>query len=245
MTNPAFTQVTFRGRNDDGSESSATWKATEGSDWTQDTGVNFRVRFRIDETAVRAWTNKVWNLYYQKNAGGYNAVNANTPVQFSLSNNFADGSDCTSQLTGGSGTFVTDNNGMKESTGGATNSGTAGYLFETEFCLIIDGGQVADNDTINLRIYDGSSAIAVYTDTPIITVNLLNQNVNETASVAKYKGISSLSQINIQDNNLFEKFKGINLSESINENESNENLLINKSLNTVGNLVLEETLWGT
>lgn len=171
MTSPSFTQVTFRGRNDDGNETGATWKATQGTDWTQLTDTNFRVRFRIDETASRAWTNVTWNLYYQVNSGGYSAVTGSTPVKFSLSDNFAGGADCTTQLTGGTGTFVTDNNGMKETTGGATNSGSAGYLFETEWCLQIDRTQVSDADTVNLRIYDGSSPIATYTDTPIITVS--------------------------------------------------------------------------
>lgn len=170
MTSPSFTQVTFRGRNDDGSQSAATWKATQGSDWTQDTGANFRVRFRIDETASRAWTNKTWNLYYQINTGGYNPIGSGTPVIYSLSDNFTQGDDCTAQLTGGTGTFVSVNNGMCESAG-ATNSGSAGYLFEVEYCLQLDAGYCADNDTINLRVYDSSSAIAAYTDTPVITVN--------------------------------------------------------------------------
>lgn len=266
MTNPSFTQVTFRGRNDDGSESAATWKATQGSDWTQDTGAKFRVRFRIDETASRAWTNKVWNLYYQINTGGYNPVTASTPVQFALSNNFADGADCTAQLTGGTGTFVTDNNGMKESTGGATNSGTAGYLFETEICLIIDGGQVADNDTINLRIYDGSSAIAAYTDTPVITVNLLSQNIDETSTLAiSNKTITALSEVRDQDlATLTVSNKTITaLSEVIDQDlatlvVSNKiitslsevnviditSLTKNKGLGAEPNLVVEETLYG-
>jgi hypothetical protein len=200
MTNPAFTQLTFRGRNDDGSESGATWKATQGTDWTQDTGLNFRVRFRIDETNSRAWTNKVWNLYYQKNAGGYSAVTDSTPVKFSLSSNFVDGADCTTQLTGGSGTFVTDNNGMKEASGGATNSGTADYLFEVEFCLQLDAAQLVTNDTINLRIYDGSAAIAAYTDTPVITANVTSQNINETSTLAvSNKTIAALSEVSGQD----------------------------------------------
>lgn len=221
MTSPAFTQLTFRGRNDDGSESGATWKATQGTDWTQDTGVNFRVRFRIDETASRSWSNKTWNLYYQRNSGGYSAVGASTPVQFSLSSNFADGDDCTSQLTGGTGTFVTDNNGMKETTGGATNTGSAGYLFEVEFCLILDQAQLTDTDTINLRIYDGSSAIAAYTDTPVITVNFVAQNINETATLAvTNKAITSLSEVNLLDITSLAKYKGIDVQLGINSQEA-------------------------
>jgi len=97
-------------------------------------------------------------------------VGAATPIQFALSNNFADGADCTSQLTGGSGTFVADNNGMKETTGGATNSGSAGYYFDTEWCLLIDPAQVAHGKVITLRIYNGSTAIAAYSNTPSITI---------------------------------------------------------------------------
>lgn len=267
MTSPAFTQVTFRGRNDDGSESAATWKATQGSDWTQDTGAKFRVRFRIDETNSRAWTNKVWNLYYQLNAGGYNPVSASTPVQFALSDNFVDGADCTAQLTGGTGTFVTDNNGMKETTGGATNSGTAGYLFETEFCLILDAGQLATNDTINLRIYDGSSAIAVYSDTPVITANVLSQNINETSTLAvSNKTITALSEVNDQDlttlavsnititalsqvneqdvTTLAVSNRTIGVVTNINAGESTENISNFIGMSEINNIIIEETLHG-
>lgn len=239
MTNPAFTQITFRGRNDDGSESGATWKATQGSDWTQDTGVKFRVRFRIDETASRAWSNKVWNLYYQRNTSGYNAVTGSTPVQFALSDNFVDGDDCTSQLTGGTGTFVTDNNGMKETIGGATNSGTAGYLFETEFCLVIDGAQVADNDTINLRIYDGSSAIAAYTDTPVITVNLTSQNVNETVNISRYNQITVQNQLNEQASNTLIENKGISTLSQVNE-QDNSILIKNEGITSFSQTVEQD-----
>lgn len=171
MPNPSFTQVTARARNDDGSESAATWKAAQGTDVTIAVDANFRYRFRIDETAARSWTSLTWNLYYSLNGGAYTAVGAATPIQFALSGNFVDGDDTTTQLTGGTGTFVTNNNGMKETTGGAVNTGAAGDLFEVEFCLKMDSGQLANNNTIALRIYNGTSAIATYTYTPTITVS--------------------------------------------------------------------------
>jgi hypothetical protein len=201
MTNPSFTQLTFRLRNDDNDEVNATWKQTQGTDDTIDTGSNFRCRFRIDETASRLWTNKTWNLYYQLTGdANYYAVTGSTPVQFSLSNNFTDGADCTTQLTGGTGTFVTDNNGMKETTGGATNSGTAGQLFELEWCLKIDAAQVADGNAISLRVYDGTSAITAYTDTPVITVNdlgsaltaLITDTVQVADTISNIRNISKL-----------------------------------------------------
>jgi len=203
MTSPSFTQVTFRGRNDNGSESDATWKDIQGADWAQDSGLKFRVRFRIDETNNRAWNNYSWNLYYQRNSGGYNVVTDSSPVQVTLSDYFSDGDDCIERLSGGSGTFVSDNNGMKEATGSIVNTGSAGYLFEVEFCLLLDAAQLADNDTINLRIYNGSSAIATYTDTPVITVNIASQNINETATLAvSNKTIGALSEVNDQDSTI-------------------------------------------
>lgn len=264
MTQPSFTQVTFRGRNDDGSESGATWKDTQGNDWTQDTGVNFRIRFLIDETASRVWS-LTFNLYYQINGGGYNAVTGSTPVQFSLSSNFADGDDCTSQLTGGSGTFLTNNNGMKETTGGAINSGGAGQYFDTEWCLKIDSAQVSDGDTINLRIYNGTAAIAVYTDTPVITVNIPQQNINETSTLAiTNKQITSLSEVNITDvtslaisNKIITSLSEVNIIDTTSLIVSDKtitslseinigditSLTKNKGLNAEHNLIIEETLY--
>ena len=58
---------------------------------------------------------------------------------------------------------------MKQATGGAVNSGTSGQNFETEWSLQLDPAQIATGDTIHLRIYDGSTAIAAYTSVPTIT----------------------------------------------------------------------------
>lgn len=190
-----LTQVTFRARNDDGSEAAATWKATAGSDWTQLVDTNFRVRFRLDETGGTAWTNKTFNLRYSLNGGAYTAVGTGQPVIFASSGNFAQGDDCTEQLTGGTGTFIANNNGMCESAG-AINSGTGGYLFEVEFCIQIAGASVSHNDTINLRIYDGNSAINTYTDTPVITVSKpVDLTANGVDAGAPSLGAPAIGQI--------------------------------------------------
>ena len=169
MTSPAFTQVAFRLRNDDGNETAASWVANQNTNASLFAGQNYRARFLIDETASRAWTSKTWNLYVSKNAGAYAAIASGQAINYALSGNFAQAADTTSQLTGGSGTFVTDNNGMCESEG-ATNSGTAGYYFEVEFCFQIDAAQAATGDILDLRVYDGTTALTSYTTTPSITV---------------------------------------------------------------------------
>ena len=49
-------QIAFRGRNDDGSETTATWIAAQNTNWTQPTGTNFRVRFEVEEDGGKAFT---------------------------------------------------------------------------------------------------------------------------------------------------------------------------------------------
>lgn len=191
MTNPAFTQLTFRLRNDNGNETTATWRQTQGTDDTLSVNTNYRCRFRIDETASRAWSNKTWNLRFSHNGGAYVQAADGQAVKLVLSGNFAQGDDCTTQLTGGTGTFVTDNNGMCESAG-ALNSGAAGQLFEVEFCFQIDSSIAANNDTIALRIYDGTAALAAYTDSPLITVSNTTTTHQPTATLS---GASSLTAV--------------------------------------------------
>lgn len=166
MTAPlAFDQVAFRIRNDNGNETTATWVKAQNTNGGVARDTNFRVRFRIDETGGgTAWSGVTFNLYYST-GGAYAAVTDSTPVKFVLSDNFVDHDDCTTQLTGGTGTFVTDNNGMAEAAG-ITNSGTKGYLFETEWCLQLDSAQIASNGYVDLRIYNGTGALAAYSQTP-------------------------------------------------------------------------------
>lgn len=184
MTNPAFTQVAFRIRNDNGDETTATWRQNQGVNDTIPFNGNFRVRFRLDETASRLWTNQTWSLNYQKNgAGGYSPVSTSTPIKYTDSAQYVEGTDCTAQLTGGTGTFVTDNNGMVESSGGAVNSGTAGYLFEVEFCLQIDPTQVSNADYLDLQVVCSSGHAITYSSVPRITASVRNIDKSDGVTV--------------------------------------------------------------
>ena len=48
----AFDQDSFRGRNDDGSEAAATWKANANVNWTQSVDENFRRRLAARTTII-------------------------------------------------------------------------------------------------------------------------------------------------------------------------------------------------
>ena len=99
---PTWEQVSFRGRNDDGSETTATFIAALNTNWTQDSGALFRIRFDILEDAGGAVNNKPFKLQYNLASGGWNDVDAASSVVQSLaSDNLTDAEDTTQQLGGG------------------------------------------------------------------------------------------------------------------------------------------------
>ena len=179
MTCPAsFTQNGFRGRNDDGNETTATWKATQNTNWTQKVDTNFRVRFQMQEGAACAGANKVWRLQYNLAAAGWVDCSASSiVVRASASANFTDGAATTDQLTGGTGTFQGGSGttgGMDEgdcNAGGSTMDVAASGHSEAEYCVQIRSADVTDGQTLQLRVTDAGTAIAAYTQTPTITVN--------------------------------------------------------------------------
>jgi len=169
----AFNQKAYRGRNDDGSETTATWKAAQNTNWAQLRDTNFRVRFEIQETAACAGNNKVWQLQYNRNAAGWNTVNASSNVvRSSASPNLADAANLTDQLTVGTGTFIglTGFDEVDGAAGGNSMDVAASGHSEAEFSVQIRSADVADGDTIQLRVTDAGTALAAYDVTPTVTV---------------------------------------------------------------------------
>lgn len=179
MTCPAsFTQHTFRARNDNGNETTATWKDVQGADWTQAVDTNFRIRFLIQEGANCGGNNKVWRLQYNlAGAGDVDCSATSLVVRASASPNLADGAATTTQLTGGTGTFQGGSGttgGFDEgdcNAGGSTMDLAALGYCEPEFCVQIRSADVTDGQTLTLRVTDAGTGIAAYTDTPTITVS--------------------------------------------------------------------------
>jgi hypothetical protein len=167
----SFTQTRFRFRNDDGSETTATWKDSENVNITMGVDTNFRVRIQVDETTPTTWATTRWNYYYSKNGGAYEIISGTTPIKYSLSGNFANGDDSTAQMTAPTGTFLANNNQMRESTTSLTNTSTgSGQYFEAELCLTLDSTQIADADTYDIRVYYGlGTPCDTYSQTPRVT----------------------------------------------------------------------------
>lgn len=168
-----LTQTTFRGRNDDGSETTATWKATAGTDWTQPVDTNFRIRFNINASTAAPSSPQAFKFMYSHNGGAYAPIaTASSVVRPSASANFADAALTTEQLAG-AGTF---NAGRMDSSSGSANgfinAPAVGQDTEIEACLQLRSVDVANGDTVNLRAYAaGPVPLNAYTDTPTITVS--------------------------------------------------------------------------
>jgi hypothetical protein len=184
----AVTLVAYRGRNDDGNETTATWKRAQDVPWIQTKDVNLRVRFLQQKTDAGALNNLDIQLQYSHNGGAFTSVTATSNVvRSSASANLADAANLTQQLTGGTGTFQ-GATGFDEVNGicGGNSMDIAGSgNFETEFCVQVRSADVADGDTIQLRTInsDTGNPWDVYSATAELYVTFQRQSVADTIQV--------------------------------------------------------------
>ena len=188
----AFNQKAFRGRNDDGTEATATWKAAQNTNFSQIEDTAFRIRFEVQETAGCAKANFT-TIQLQRNlnsAGWVNVTASSTVVASVASPNVADGAATTNQLTVGTGTFV-GGGGFDEVNGVAGSNlmdvAASGH-FEVEYSIQLLSAGVNPGDTVQLRVTDGGTAFAAYDATPTVTVT---GNVIITSSVPAVAKLSA------------------------------------------------------
>lgn len=171
-----WVQTDFRGRNDDGSETTATWKAAQNTNWSQNVDENFRVRFqlRVKEGSVESGILSATRLQYRRNGGSWTDVSATSlVVRASASPNVVDGAATTDQLTGGFGSFLggafDEDSGLASGPSAAWDTGHG----ELEYCVQIRSADVANGDTVELRLQFSDQTARTYTtwsQVPTITV---------------------------------------------------------------------------
>ena len=146
----AISQTDFRFRDDDGSETGATWKEDTNVDADIEPDENFRYRLGFLNTVNGATVEP--RFQYNLNGGGWNDItDASSVVRYSLSSNFAHEDDTTQQIT--SGDFF--HGAMYEEDETINETYFSGESFESEACLQIIGSDVSGGDTIQLRASDG------------------------------------------------------------------------------------------
>lgn len=162
-------QQSFRGRNSDGSETTATWIDIANNDWSQDVDATFRVRFLIENTGAGAFANGRLQLWYNLASAGWNPITASSSVVQATSDGLTDEGTTTQQI--GSGTH---DGTMGQQEGDAvmnTNFGLAvGSEHEFECTLTIVSADVTNGQTIQLQVQDTTTELNAYNQTPTITV---------------------------------------------------------------------------
>jgi hypothetical protein len=152
MVTPNIEQRTFRFRNDDGSQTAATWKATQGTSITGiTTAEKFRVRYEMQETAGGDTTSVTFSLEYDLNSSGTwtQVTTTSNVVRIVSSTGVSNGTATTNLLTAGTGTFLAGQ--VLTTANSAATSMTANNHTEYEWNLQLVDGTVSNNDVIALR----------------------------------------------------------------------------------------------
>lgn len=166
-----FTQTDFRFRNDDGSESTATWKAATNTNINGDVtlgDLDLRVRIALQCVGTTAATFTA-SLWVSKNGGAYAQLSDVTSNAKAVgSTNLTDNAATTQQITGF--TFVAgrvdDIDGTMTSTASIVqNSGT-----EFEWMIRLISADLANGDTLDFRAYRSGVPVTNYTQVGRITV---------------------------------------------------------------------------
>jgi hypothetical protein len=205
MITSNIVQAAYRARNDDGSETSATWKAALNTSWSQDTGQIFRLRIAITDTAGGSINNTSHALQYRINGGAWVNVTTSTPVQFTTSANVADATPTTQQITGG--TFSTDPSEV-DSDGTITNapSWAGSDSVEYEAVLLLDDAQFSGGETVEFQ----QVGLNGYTVVPSLSVVSAAQVVNASLSLVQSASIAHANLVTL--NALLTLSKGTSLN---------------------------------
>jgi hypothetical protein len=166
MATNTIRQQAFRGRNDDGSETGATWIAALNANWTQAVGQAFRLRIAADTSSIAV--GYVAQAQYRLNGGSWTNVNAaSSVVRTALSPNFADDDPTSQQIS----TFDFYVGTLNESDGLAPSVVIGDGGTEHEWCLQIVSADVTDGDTVEIRSSANGIPLSVYYHTPALTVS--------------------------------------------------------------------------
>jgi hypothetical protein len=177
MTNPVYVQSAFRGRNNDGNLSTATYKGTANNqNFSQSLDETFRIRLVLQNTATaKASANQVYDLYYSRNGGTYTQITSSSSFIRLIDENqgIADHAATSQQI--GSGTYDSSsslgyNDGTTNNLTGGCNIAAASEI-EIECSLVLRSADTSVNDTFDLRLRRNGAVLDTYTVTPRVTAS--------------------------------------------------------------------------
>lgn len=190
-----FVQQQFRGRNDDGSQTAATWKAATNTNWTQSVGVPFRIRFSIQETAGASATKTLVVQHNRNSTGWVTTTTSSANVTLVASASVSDGTATTQQIS--SGSFVV---GSFDSNGSVSSVTLISQFTEMEYCLQLSGSTIVNGDTLQFRVVDNGTALNGYTATPTVTADkptAIEVAVTGSAGTAAVGAATTIGRANV------------------------------------------------
>ncbi|MCK5217872.1 MAG: hypothetical protein KAJ93_08785, partial [Methanosarcinales archaeon] len=185
-TTPPTMEVTNWAFYSDGTEAGSVIVGAANTNQSLNVDTIYFARFGLEETGNEPSKNEAPQLQYNLNSGGWNNVtDVSSVVRAAATANIADGDDTTQRIT--SFTFDTTNEGFDEVDGIAGGPTCDLQLtgFEALFSFTIRSADVANNDTIVLRIVDSNNSDAAY--------DVYNQT-DPTVTVVEEESSSSSSQ---------------------------------------------------
>lgn len=172
MTTAALSQSHFRGRRDGGAiDSTPEWIANEDTNFTWGVGTNFRIRFTVQETAGGNPAADSVKLQCNLNGGAFQDVTTSSTIVRAVTyGGSAEDSAITTKRLSGTGTYV---NGRYSHDGSpATNVDlTASANTEWEFDVVIRAADVANGNTIQLKVVQLTGTSITASVVPTVTVS--------------------------------------------------------------------------
>lgn len=167
MGQPYYDQDTFRWREDDGTEATASWIGDPNQDLSSpQTDYTYRLRFLLQNTGDKDGSGFTPRLEYRRNGGTWTQVTTTSNfVRCQASAYVTDGTACLQRL--GSGTY---DEGYFDSNGSITSfTFSQAQESEDEWCLQFRSADIGGGDVIELRVTNGGAALNSYTNTPSTT----------------------------------------------------------------------------
>jgi len=158
-------------REDDGTESGATFRGAINSGWTPvlaDLDIPLRIRIEVSNTGAKDENSDPLELWLDVDGGGYNKITQSSTdgVKLIASATVIDGQTTTEQMSG-SQTFQ---DGEFDSNGTVANIVVVeAQDTEMEYCYKLDSANLSGGEVLSFRVYLGGSSLDFYTNTPSIT----------------------------------------------------------------------------
>lgn len=195
LDSPDLTQIHYRWRNDDGSETTATWKQNEDTATSIEIANNARIRFEISNEGTATATSITYRADYGVRvttcaaitAGNWFAIPTGTTEKLQIydSSNLTDGEGTTAQLTAENSTFVA---GEVKDTGNTTSgiTLTTSQYTELEYSIKVTSNAV-NGEIYCLRVSDaGTTTNFVYTQYGQVTVGASGPTLDQLMRHGKW-----------------------------------------------------------